>query len=76
MPAACRAPFEELVAGANAQFGISCTFKCDKAVRVTKNETATHLYRIAQEALTNAVKHGRAKNIRVILASQKGQIYP
>ena len=26
---------------------------------------ATHLYRIAQEAVTNSVKHGKAKQIRI-----------
>jgi PAS domain S-box-containing protein len=30
--------------------------------------SATHLYRIAQEAITNAVRHGRVRNLRVDLA--------
>ena len=30
--------------------------------------TAGHLYRIAQEAVGNAIKHGKAKNILITLA--------
>jgi signal transduction histidine kinase len=34
---------------------------------VEDNQTATHLYRIAKEAVTNALKHSRAKNITISL---------
>jgi PAS domain S-box-containing protein len=52
---------------------ISCQFKCNNAVPVRDPVTARHLYRIAQEAITNAARHGKAKNIRVELASAKGK---
>ena len=36
-------------------------------VAVADNLTATHLYLIAQEAVHNAVKHARPRNIRISL---------
>ena len=48
-------------------FGIRCAFKCRQAVLLKNNQTASHLYRIAQEAVTNAIKHGKAKHILIHL---------
>ncbi len=50
-------------------FGIRCSFEAEKDVPVADNMVATHLYRIAQEALNNAVRHGRAQTITVTLAA-------
>ena len=38
------------------------------------NSVATHLYRIAQEAVSNAVKHGKAPHVRMVLASGWGRV--
>ena len=48
-------------------FPVSCRFHCEEAVLIHDDSTATHLYRIAQEAVNNAIKHGRAKNILIVL---------
>ncbi len=32
---------------------------------------ATHLYRITQEAITNAIKHGKTKNIHIELGQKR-----
>lgn len=55
--------------GATTQrvFGIPCTFTCDEPVLIAESSTAVHLYRIAQEAVTNAIRHGRATWIRLEL---------
>jgi PAS domain S-box-containing protein len=52
---------------------ISCQFKCNNVVPIRDPVMARHIYRIAQEAITNAVRHGKAKNIRIELASTKGR---
>lgn len=50
-------------------FGISCRFQCEPPVLVPDSTVATHLYHIAQEAVTNAIKHGRAQEILVWLSA-------
>ena len=62
---------QELATSTETLFGIHCTFKCDKRVRIDNPEVAVHLYRITQEAITNAIKHGKAKNIRIDLACDR-----
>jgi signal transduction histidine kinase len=58
---------EEFAATTSDLFGINCRFECQTPVLVDSPQTAVHLYRIAQEAVSNAVKHGRATIIDLIL---------
>jgi signal transduction histidine kinase len=48
-------------------FRVSCTFHCRHAVPVRDASMAVHLYRIAQEAVTNAIRHGETQSIRIDL---------
>ena len=52
---------------------IACQFKCNDTILIRDPVTARHLYRIAQEAITNAARHGKAKKIRIELTSAKGR---
>lgn len=40
--------------------GIPCGFECPASVELDNDNESTHLYRIAQEALSNATRHARA----------------
>jgi signal transduction histidine kinase len=57
----------DLAAQACENTGIKCHFRCARGVRVPDDTAALHLYRVAQEAVTNAVKHSAAKNILIHL---------
>jgi PAS domain S-box-containing protein len=59
---------QEFAATTEHLFGIRCTFECDKPGPMDDAAAVVHLYRIAQEAVTNAIKHGGAKNIQIELA--------
>jgi PAS domain S-box-containing protein len=57
----------DLAASACDNSGIKCHVKIARGVHVGDDTVALHLYRIAQEAITNAVKHSGARNILVSL---------
>jgi PAS domain S-box-containing protein len=62
----------DLAARTNELHGVSCTFECLRPVAIPDNQTATHLYRMSQEAVTNAIKHGRPQNIVIRLGVEGG----
>jgi signal transduction histidine kinase len=49
-----------------------CEFECPEPVLLADAFVAGHLYRIAQEAVNNAVKHARAKTVKIRLAQADG----
>jgi two-component system, LuxR family, sensor kinase FixL len=53
---------------------VACTFQCSRTVELADNFTATHLYRIAQEAVTNALKHGKPESIEIALVQQQNRL--
>ena len=65
--------FAALAAKTEERYGIRCTFLEDSAV-ISDGTVATHLFRIAQEAITNAIKHGEAEKIQVSLKGKEAVI--
>jgi signal transduction histidine kinase len=65
---------EELAATTTDIFKISTRFECDSPVLVRDGATSVHLYRIAQEAVSNAVKHGKARNVMIRLETVEAGI--
>lgn len=63
-----------LAAGVTELSRVSCRFVCPQPVMLDDPAAATHLYRIAQEAVTNALKHGHARRIVIGLSSTPGRI--
>jgi len=59
----------DLAATSEHLFGISCRFEANGPVLLNDSTAAVNLYRIAQEAVNNAVKHGQARNVRIAVTS-------
>ncbi len=62
------AALEAFAANVQALFRVSCRFQCDRPFLRLGHEVEAHLYRIAQEAVNNAITHGRGKRIEIILS--------
>lgn len=69
-----RSALEELAASTSLSPGVTCRFEGPVPVKVTNNTTATHLYRIAQEAVNNALRHSQGDDICISLTEQADQI--
>lgn len=61
------AAVEHLAMYLRKSFQVRCETALDPRLPPLQPESATHLYRIAQELATNAVKHGKATHIEILL---------
>src|SRR5206468_2839338 len=68
------AAFQEMTANLNKLSKVRCVFESDGRISVRDASTATHLYRIAQEAVSNAIRHGKAQRIDISVANRNGKI--
>jgi PAS domain S-box-containing protein len=57
----------ELAANTEKLFGVTCEVSCQVGHLNLGTATATHLYRIAQEAVSNAIRHGKATRLLIRL---------
>ena len=64
----------EMASSIEKVYGIRCTVDYSESVSPTDNVVATHLYRIIQEAVNNAMKHGKAKNVHIALRGDDHKI--
>ncbi len=66
---------EELAVRTRRHFQVGVEFRCPGPVLVENSEISTHLYRIAQEAVSNALKHGKADRIEIGLIGTGNHIH-
>jgi PAS domain S-box-containing protein len=65
---------EKLTAQTQERCGIECHIDSCEPLQVDDNVLATHLFRIVQEAINNAVKHAGARHITVRPESHNGTL--
>ena len=52
-------------------FNIKCNLDFDNSIQLESDSVAINLYRIIQEAVHNAIKHGKANEVYVSLIDRK-----
>jgi PAS domain S-box-containing protein len=68
LPASLPDALSHLAEEQNALYGVTCLFRDCSPLPMLNPTKATHLYRIAQEAVHNAIKHGKSKRITIQLS--------
>ena len=63
------AALNELAVSTSRLLPVQCTFEAAGKTGASQDGKATHLYRIAQEAINNATKHGKARKIDIRLSA-------
>jgi signal transduction histidine kinase len=65
------ASLEQMAHEVEEVFGVSCRFYSDEPLLIRDATVASHLYHIAQEAVSNGIKHGRARHIDINLRNRR-----
>jgi PAS domain S-box-containing protein len=65
---------EELTNTVQARSKVRCRFTVDEPVFISDEVAAINLFRIAQEAVNNAIKHSRAENISIGLGAVEDEV--
>jgi signal transduction histidine kinase len=62
---------EKLAARIVSTYGIDCEFLCEQKIAINDKNIALNLYRITQEAVNNAIRHGGARHLTISLSLEK-----
>jgi signal transduction histidine kinase len=73
-PGGLMAAFDELSASVQNVFHVACEVQGNGVADLFDDTEATHVYRIVQEAVANAIKHGKATRIVIELHAENGRI--
>ena len=73
-PSGLAGALEQLGARVQRIYGIDCNVNVDDGIPIASEARASELYRIAQEAVANAVQHSGAERIGVTLQKVNGRL--
>jgi signal transduction histidine kinase len=68
------AALAQLAAHAKRFYKISCSFNAEAAIPTLQPPVVKQLSKIAQEAITNAIKHGKANRVGIALETNDGKL--
>ncbi len=73
-PAGLSRELQELAATVQRQTGVPCRCEIHRAPLVGNSSTASHIFRIAQEALRNSIRHARPTALQISLHGENREL--
>lgn len=73
-PASLRRELQELAVTVDRQGGVACRFESPRMPTIASSGVASHIFRIAQEAVRNSLKHAQPTEITLILDGDEHEI--
>ncbi|MDB5297538.1 MAG: fixL, partial [Phycisphaerales bacterium] len=64
----------ELARKTSRMFNVECAYEGIESIALADDQTALNLYRVAQEAVSNGVKHGQARHVTIDMAADAGAL--
>ncbi len=71
-PSGLAAALKELAKWTTDNTAVSVIVECSDSLEMQNHTTATHVFRIIQEAVSNALRHGQPRQIRLTVRSESG----
>ena len=65
---------KDLAISCSRLYGVDCRFGCPHSVGIPDQDMAIHVFRIAQEAVHNAIKHGKPSRILIGLRKHRNRV--
>ncbi len=69
-----RGGLELLAETVRLNYRTPCTCEIDRTIEISNTEVETHLFRICQEAINNALRHGKPSHLFISLTQKGGDI--
>jgi len=74
IPEGLMVALRELAERTRELYRVRCEFVCRKPALIHRHSAANHLYRIAQEGVNNAMRHGKPKRVQIRLEATPRQV--
>jgi len=72
-PQGLMSALERMASDVTSIYGINCEYNCTKSVAIDNYEISNNLFFIAQESVSNALKHSKCKSITICLKKQRNK---
>ena len=69
------AALAEMASETSRNAGLTCELNCPEPVQIHNYGTAVHLFRLAQEAVNNAVKHSKGRRVNIQLRADTSAVH-